>query len=990
MRVKSLLAVFLSAMLLTPAFTASADNRAKTYRRALELYDNGMYERARTIFESLSDDPLSAGYSVLCALKMRTDDYPALLEAYDKKYPASSLTAKIHYEYALRLFDQDNYADAAAELAKVPERTVAPEDRAEYVFKKGYCAFAMGSYPEAINHFARVDAMSLNNFSAPARYLNGIMNYNGKSFPEAVKWFKLAQTDPRFTDLCDFYLVDSEFNMKNYDYVVSDGVRIFNSVPQERKERLARIISESYLVKGENELAKQYYESSYTTNMTRSDLFYAGSVLYAVEDYEGAIGSFSKMPERIDSLGQIANYQLGNAYVRTRNKVAAMDAFRDAANVSHDPEITEDALFNYAKLAFDLNKDTGGFARYIKEYSTKERGEQIYGYMALAALVDRDYASAVEAYDNIEELDGDMRNNYVKANYLRAEQLVANGSWKDAIPFLRATSYYLPKTDRFNQLARYWLAESYYRTDSFDEAGRTFADLYNGAALQGLVEGQILAYNAGYSYLQGKDYESAARWFDSYIRGGDRLCREDAMLRRADCDFVRRQYKDAISSYQKVIDEFGSADNVYPYYRQGLAYGLSGDKKKKVAVLKQVEDASPLADYYNEALYELGRAYMDQKSNSEAIRVFNELRDKSGDDSYVARALIGLGMVNRNTKDYDRALDCYKQVVKMLPGSEYAEDALLAIESIYTTRKQPEKYLEYMEANSLNSGKTDAEKDQMYFGAVEQAYLAGNWQQVVSSSAKYLQNYPEGASVTKTHFYLAEAYKEIGDKEKAVENYARAASAAGDGDSFSELARRGYAELSYDLERFKDAFAGYSALLNSARLEDNKAVARTGMMRSAYRAKDYDMAIAAADVVKENKPGDVLKREADYITAKSYMATSRRDEAMSIFSRLAAYPSTDEGAEAAWMLIQDTEDKGKFDAVEGMVYDFAGKAGNQSYWLAKAFITLGDSFAERANYTQAKATFESVRDGYTPSSATDDVLDNVNMRLERLAILMNR
>ena len=39
---------------------------------------------------------------------------------------------------------------------------------------------------------------------------------------------------------------------------------------------------------------------------------------------------------------------------------------------------------------------------------------------------------------------------------------------------------------------------------------------------------------------------------------------------------------------------------------------------------------------------------------------------------------------------------------------------------------------------------------------------------------------------------------------------------------------------------------------------------------------------------------------------------------------------------------------------------------------------------ERDDIEQAKATFESVRDGYTPSGEDDDVLDNVKMRLERI------
>jgi hypothetical protein len=45
---------------------------------------------------------------------------------------------------------------------------------------------------------------------------------------------------------------------------------------------------------------------------------------------------------------------------------------------------------------------------------------------------------------------------------------------------------------------------------------------------------------------------------------------------------------------------------------------------------------------------------------------------------------------------------------------------------------------------------------------------------------------------------------------------------------------------------------------------------------------------------------------------------------------------------------------------------------------------LGDSFAERSELSQAKATFESVRDGYTPSGEDDDVLDNVRVRLAKL------
>ena len=90
------------------------------------------------------------------------------------------------------------------------------------------------------------------------------------------------------------------------------------------------------------------------------------------------------------------------------------------------------------------------------------------------------------------------------------------------------------------------------------------------------------------------------------------------------------------------------------------------------------------------------------------------------------------------------------------------------------------------------------------------------------------------------------------------------------------------------------------------------------------------------------------------------------------------------GAEAAYILILDSYDKGDFNAVEEKVFAFSDAGSRHVYWLAKSFIVLGDSFMERNEVEQAKATFESVRDGYTPSGDTDDVLDNVKLRLSKI------
>ena len=118
--------------------------------------------------------------------------------------------------------------------------------------------------------------------------------------------------------------------------------------------------------------------------------------------------------------------------------------------------------------------------------------------------------------------------------------------------------------------------------------------------------------------------------------------------------------------------------------------------------------------------------------------------------------------------------------------------------------------------------------------------------------------------------------------------------------------------------------------------------------------------------------------------AKSLLSTSRRDEAFKDFQLLSKEPSTDEGAEATYLIIEDLYNRAEFDTIQSRVYAFSEKAGGQNYWLAKAFIVLGDSFADQGNMTQARATFESIRDGYTPQGPQDDVMDQVNLRLRKL------
>ena len=989
MKKHAILAAAALLLLLAPAALPAQNLGAEAdFRTAELLYANGQWAEARTLFARLGarGDALAEGYAVLCAAKMQASGYEGQIRGYMARCPESVLHPQLWYQWGVNLFGAEDYAGAFDKFDQVQPAQLYDSQQAEYFYKKGYCEFARSAFDKSEPLFRRVTELPYSTYTGPARYSLGYAHYARKEFREALDWFGQAADDWRFEQIANYYILECRFNLKDYRYVVAHA-DMYERVPADRQPHLARILSEAYLVLGDSDKARQYYESSLsgTEDRTRKDWFHAGSVLYAVEDYRGAIDNYLRMGDRSDSLGQVASYQLGWSYLQTKDKVSALGAFRDAARSAWDPVMQEDAYFNWAKLAFDLNHDTSVFSDYLQRYDALKKGDIIYSYMAVARLYNHDYEGAVAAYDQIEELDSDMRSNYMKAYFLRARELVESGSWRAAVPCLKTAAYYTGRQDPFNQLSRYWMGEAYYRDGQYEEAKATFTDLYNLSALEGQPEGDLLPYNIGYACFRLGDFAGASKWFDTYLRQRRTSYAADASTRIADCHFYSKDYKAAAAAYEKTLATYAT-DDLYPLYQAGLAKGLLNDRKGKVQTLERALGTSPEAPYWSEAMYELGRSYVTVGREDEAESVFNQLRGTTADKTFAARSLIELGMLNRNRQRYEAALGYYKEVAEVLPGSEYSESALLAIESIYRSLGDPDGYLAYVERIG-GTGLGELDKEDLYFNTAEQLYLAASWQKALEGFESYKERYPDGARAAQADFYMGECCRELDRREAAREHYRNAIDAGGSG-AWQEQARLNLARLSYSLGYHDAAYREFADAQRHAQLAENRYAAACGMMRSAYRAHAWSDAIAAAQALKKDKQltrDDA--READWTMAKSYLATSRRDEAFAILSELAQSPATPEGAEAAYLVIQDLFDRGRFDGIEEKVYAFAGAAGQERYWLAKAFIVLGDSFAERENYAQAKATFESIRDGYMPSGSADDVLDQIAIRLSKLQSL---
>ncbi len=500
-----------------------------------------------------------------------------------------------------------------------------------------------------------------------------------------------------------------------------------------------------------------------------------------------------------------------------------------------------------------------------------------------------------------------------------------------------------------------------------------------------MEESAMLPYGIAFCYLREDKLAEAEKWLGRYLEYPGVRFRRNALLVRGDSYFRQADYTRALADYVAVGEEFPGADGLYPYYQAGLCCALTGDAQGRVKNLSKVLEADAAAPYYSDALFELGRAYVETGDPAAAQRCFDGVLAAGRDSTCMARSLIELAMLARNRGDVETALGYYKAVVEQLPLSTLTDDALLAVESIYQSAGRPKEYLDYLDRIGRGQSKSAGDREQMLFSSAEQACLSGNHGKGLSEMQDFVSAFPESALRYRAYFYIAEAYRAMGDKERACDYYSQVAQ-YGEG-SFVEVAMHAFADLSFELENWDDAYGAYRALESAALLENNRQAAVTGVMRAAWRSARYDDAVEYAGKIlsSEQVRDAALRREACYLTGKSLLATSRREEAMRQFSSLTEHPDNPEGGEAYYLLVCDAFARADYSAVESLTYAFSDAHTHQMYYLARCFAVLGDSFVERGDRQQARATYESILSGYKPVSDGDDVLETVREKLGKIS-----
>ncbi|RLD55526.1 MAG: hypothetical protein DRJ05_12805, partial [Bacteroidetes bacterium] len=978
--------------------TVVYQNPEANYRTAVDLFDKQKYGAAQELFEEvireieIRPSPLRVEaeyYNAACALELFNKDAEYLLNEFVKKNPTSSKVNLINFQLGRLVYRNKKYSSAKKYFKEVDISQLSTDQKAEYYFKLGYCDFKIHKPEEAKKSFELAANLS-SKYNSPATYYLAHMDYTLGNYEEAYQQFRALSSDPDFSPIVPYYIVQILFYEKKYDEVIEMGPGLLEKASSKRAPDIAKIIGESYFLTGEYTKALPYLKQFQETtkhSISAEDHYQYGFALYMADDHKKAIYHFQKVTGGNDSLAQYAYYHLADCYLKTDQKKFARNAFYSAYKLPYDREIMEDALFHQAQLAYELSYDPYNEAikslkEYLQEYPNSSRNDEAYNFLYNIALSTKNYQEALSAIENIQQKNKDYEKNYQKIAWYRGIELFNQFSYEEAISmFEKAANIKANKTTQAESW--FWMGESNFRLGNFTDAGNQYKKFQQTFGAKNSEVLNISYYNLAYVNFKQKRYSDALFYFNKYYSNRKKknpAIVADACLRMGDCEFINKKYDNALSQYNKAL-KLKAPDSDYALFQKALTLGILLRYDEKLNALNSFIGSYPNSTYMSDALYESGNTNLALNNKEKALANFRKTINDYPKSSYAIKAELKSGLIYYNSGQNTLALQSFKKVVEFFPGTPESKEALASIKNIYVETNNVDEYLDYTNGLSFASVSV-SEKDSITYLAAENQYLLGNCKSSLPSFLNYLEKFPEGQYKTNASFYAAECLVKEDNMLAALSNYETVLLQPKS--EFTESALLKSASISYTFEDYEKSATYFSQLEKEAEYKENIVEAVYGSMKCNFILKYYEPALLSANkLIEMKKVSEEMKQEAMMIKAKSYLAVDELAFAKKSFEDIAKVSSGENGAEAKYNVANITYLLDNNEAAESLLFELINDYAAYDYWIAKAFILLSDIYVKTDNNFQAKETLQSIIDNYEGEELRNEAIKKLDIIVQK-------
>lgn len=887
----------------------------------------------------------------LAAYILRQDNAYTLLESYKQKYPYTENAEQIELYLGILDFERGKYKPALRRLEKVKSENLEGEEFNQLLFYRGYCYVQQGKYDKASFELSGLLKQRDNKYTMPAHYYYGYSQFYQENYKTALTHLSMVQNENDFKNSTPYLICECHYHLGDCDKAVAMGEELIKSNPKGKYVLNLRHSIASCQFKNKHYAEALENLTEYKKGkgkLQREDFYMMGICYFKQENAKEAINNLTKVTKPNDKLSQNSYFHIAMAYLSLGDKKQARMAFESASRFEFDKEISCDALYNYALITYELsyapfNESVSAFERFLNDYPESPYCGKVYEYLTNVYLTTKNYQAAYESIQKIERKTPAVLEAEERVLFGMGTTQIANRKYGQAAESFRKIVNGKSCNPDLAARARFWYGECLYRQGKYPDAITSFREYLSKTTTNTEEEYAYAHYNLGYSYMKSGNRSESTTWFRKFtmLENTDKQMLADVYNRIGDNYFTERKFAEAKSAYTKagaVADKVAGAD--YALYQTGLIEGLQKDYATKIETLNTLLTKYPASSWADDALFEKGKSYVAIGENDKAIETFKAIAAKYDKNNPIVRqSKLQIAMLYYNSGAIDSAVDMYKEVAVKYPGTEESQTSLESLENILVESNRVSEYTALAKTLDGKKGVSiNIREDSLTYKAAEKSYFRDEFAAAVESFSTYLDKYPGGKYSSLATYYRANCYYRLGERAEALAAYQTLASDPSNPNR--ELTYQRLLELSYE--------------------------------RQAYTAT----VTAATEVLSKATDAELIA-DAKYKRMKSNIALG--NSALDDINDLRQDTRTAYGAEAEYYYIQYIYDRNDYEAAEKEIFSFIEKGTPHSYWLAKAFLVLADSYIARENYFDARQYLLSLQENYTP--APDDITDAINLRL---------
>ena len=963
-------------------------NNFTAYNHAIKLYNNKAYAAAQKTFNEVAQKTTqnsnlksdSEYFTAMCAIKLNQTEADKMVLNFVENNPNSNKKEKAFLNVGNYYFSNKKAAYALKWYSKVNRNVLSTENKKELDFKMGYAMLSTGNLKLARKKF--LPLINDARYGNDSRYYYGFIAYKQADYDTAETHLTEIAKQASYKNEATYYLLDISFKDGRFDKCIEIGKKLLVNKKHKNFSDISKIVGESYFnLKKYNEALP--YLRAYKGKRGKwnnTDYYQLGYTYYKQNDFENAVKNFNRIIGDQNNVSQNAYYHLAESYLYLEKKPEALNAFKSASEMDFDLKIKEDAFLNYAKLSYEEGNPYKSVAEILQDFLTAYPKSPYYQEMnqlvVTSYLFQQDYQGALDYLSK--KRSKENRKLTKDVSFYRAVQLFNLKKLQEAYPFFEVATK--SEDNNIKASAIYWKAETDFQLSNFQKSLDGFIAFKQANGASSIEEYKNIDYNIAYSHFKLKDYDKAANSFSNFAAKAkeDNSLLDDSNIRLADCYFVTKKYANAITAYNKVINNLGVGSD-YAVYQKAISYGFLGDNSKKINNLKELVSDYEYTSLQDDALFQLANTYVATKNNSEAHKTYTKLITKYTRSSYIPKALLRQGLVYYNDNNNTQALDKFKKIVSSYPNSNEAKEAVTNARNVYVDLGQVDLYAAWVKNISFVEV-TNADIDNTTYQSAENKFLENNTEKSIEGFTKYVTAFPNGLHALKANFYLAQSLSKTNQDEKAAVYYTYVIDQ--DQSEFSEEALNKLSQIYLEKEDWTNATPLLVRLEQEANYPQNILFAQSNLMKGYYESNLFKEAVEYAEkVLQKDKLDENVEFDAKIIIARSAFKTDDLYRAEEFYSEVERNASGELKAEALYFNAYFKNQNKKYKASNKIVQTLIADYSTYKYWGVKSYIIMAKNHYGLKDAYQATYILENIIKNF---KQFDDVILDAQKELSNI------